>query len=223
MRSDHCSSAYVGGSVPVFTNAFNQFILKYFPNLLDNGYCNLGDLVLTSNIECFGYGNTAIDNALSTICGGDPSLELWTDSQNTFDGIDFSINGNTLTIAANSIQNFNVNIADEDGLLIGKYTSTGNTVSIPINENCDISINKHNYVPYVVHIDSENQYIQNTTISENTIFTNTPIFIGRSVTTSIPFGNVTIEPDATVIIKKGSGVTIKNGFECKSGAEFIIK
>jgi hypothetical protein len=34
---------------------------------------------------------------------------------------------------------------------------------------------------------------------------------------------VTVESGATLIIERGLGVTIKNGFECKQGAEFVIQ
>jgi len=39
----------------------------------------------------------------------------------------------------------------------------------------------------------------------------------------LPNGNVVIEPGAKVRINKGSGVLIKNNFECKQGGEFVIE
>jgi len=38
------------------------------------------------------------------------------------------------------------------------------------------------------------------------------------------YGNVVINPGAKLTIQNGNGgVTIKNGFECKSGAEFVVE
>ena len=38
------------------------------------------------------------------------------------------------------------------------------------------------------------------------------------------FGNVIIEPNAKVkVFKQNNEVIIKNGFECKQGAEFVVE
>ena len=86
-----------------------------------------------------------------------------------------------------------------------------------------MAICKHNYIPYIIQINTDSQYIQNKIISGNSFYGNTPITIGYDVTSSIPYGNVVIEPNAKLVIRKGAGVTIENGFECQNGGELIIK
>ena len=48
--------------------------------------------------------------------------------------------------------------------------------------------------------------------------------IGYSVTTEVPYGNVTVESGNKLTIKNGyAGVEIPSGFECKAGAELVIE
>lgn len=223
-RSDHCVSAYVAASVPSFTFPQNELTKILYSKLLNEQQYILGDLILNSHIANLSYGNTAIDNAFSVICSGDPSLELWTGDQSLFNDIDISIHNNDIIVSTNGIDGYGVNVVSADGQLIGKYYSSGATTTIPLlDNNCDIAIIKHNYVPYVAHINVEDHYIQNITFTENTHYLNSPITIGNDVTSSEPNGDVVIEPCFKVGIVKGNGVLIKNGFECKKGASFVIE
>lgn len=224
MRSDHCSSAWIGSSVPSFIIAQNLLTIILYSNMFNHNLWTLGDLLLQSHITNLGYGNTAIDNAFSSICGGDPTLEIWTGNQSVFEDVNISVSNNYLEITVPNINNFNVNISTENGELVGKYSSTGYSIYFPLSSGkYDLAICKHNYVPYVVHVDTGSHYIQNETITRNAYYGNTPISVGYDVTSSSSYGNVVIESNAKVNIGKGAGVTIKNGFECKSGGELVIK
>ena len=92
-----------------------------------------------------------------------------------------------------------------------------------MSNSFEIAIDKHNYIPYIVHVDTDNLYIQNKTFTENEYYVGTPMSIGYDVTSTQSYGNVIVDAGAKIIINKGSGVIIKNGFECKQGAEFIVK
>lgn len=224
MCSDHCSSAWIGCSVPSFINAQNQLTQILYSKLLNNDLWTLGNLLLESHVANLGYGDEAIDNAFSFIYGGDPTLEIWTGNQNVFENVNISTLGNNLNITVSNANNYNINISTENGELIGKYNTNSYNISIPLsNGKFDLAICKHNYVPYVVHIDTESQYIQNKTITGNSYYGATPISLGYNVTSSMPYGNVVIESGAKTIIRRGTGVTINSGFECKAGGELIIK
>lgn len=223
-RSDHCATAYCGGTVPVFSYAGNYFLKQLFDEMLNCEKYNLGDLLLAANLRSLSYGNTAIDNAFCYICGGDPTLELWTGVQNSFEGIDVSSSNGTVTISVDNTCNFDVNVVSSEGVLISKYHSNASnecTIPIPAAE-CDISIVKHNYIPYIVHYNNGN-FIQNKTFTGNHIYANTPLVIGSNVTTFIPFGDVIVSPNSNVKILNDNGVTIQEGFECQPGGEFEIK
>lgn len=151
-------------------------------------------------------------------------MEIWTGVQNNFNQPSFFISGGNITISVENADNFNVNIVSADGMLLGKYNSQNeSTITIPLpNVDCDIALDKHNYIPYVIHFGT--QYIQNETITGDAIYTGSPTSIGYDVTTSKEFGNVIIEPNAKVkVFKQNNEVIIKNGFECKQGAEFVVE
>ena len=224
MCSDHCSSAWIGSSVPSYLLPQNQLTQILYSKLLNDNQWFLGDLLLESHIANLGYGNTAIDNAFSYIYGGDPTLELWTGNQNVFEDVEVCLLEDSLQISVANISNYDVNICTENGELIGKYNSNGCSISFPLSSGkYDLAICKHNYIPYIIQINTDSQYIQNKIISGNSFYGNTPITIGYDVTSSIPYGNVVIEPNAKLVIRKGAGVTIENGFECQNGGELIIK
>lgn len=204
--------------------AQNQLTQILYNNLLGNNMWTLGDLLLNSHIANLGYGNTAIDNAFSYIYGGDPSLELWTGNQSCFNNVELSMSENVLDITVSDTNNYNINVVRENGELIGKYNSSNYSISLPLtNGKYDIAICKHNYIPYIIHVDTESSYIQNTTITGNAYFGKPAMLIGNNVTSSIPYGDVVIEPNAKVEIKREQGVTITGGFECKNGGQLIIK
>ena len=224
--SDHCSTVFIGGTMPVYTHPFNAFLGYFYANLLNNQYYNLGQLILKSHMDNWGFDNPelAIDNAYNFICAGDPTLELWTGIQSRFDKFGIKTMEDSLLVYTTCVDSFKINRVSEDGQLLDNKYSEQTYLKIPIHfDNCDISINKHNYVPFVIHIDVDNNFLQNDSLSTNVYFTNTPFFIGYDVNIAQTNGNVVLEPGAKVMVNRGNGVIIKNGFECKLGAEFTIE
>ena len=68
----------------------------------------------------------------------------------------------------------------------------------------------------------QNKVFYNTGIA-NYYIKNATINVGYDVTTSVPYGSVSIENGSKLTISKNQSVLIKNGFECKLGGEFQIK
>lgn len=223
--SDHCASAFVGGTELMYIYADNEFIKKLYSKLLTSPQTvYLGDLLIQAHIANLSYGNMAVDNAFAMMCIGDPTMEIWTGNQSSFSGLDVNTVGNNLSISVSNAQNFKVCVVSSTGELQDSYISSGSSISIPKpTTECYLSVTKHDFIPYVVHINPQDLYIQNVTFTDNEYYIGTPINIGYDVTTSESYGNVILQSGAKVKINKGSGVTIKNGFECKQGAEFIIK
>ena len=224
-RSDHCVSSFIGGTVPQYTNSANDYLLEFFNALIDDSNYHLGHLNVAAHISNF-TDDSSIDNGISSICAGDPSLEVWTGDQKEFQQIDISLSlDHVIVTLDNSINHFSVNLISTDGVLlehIESGTSNSCIFSKPVG-NFKIALDKHNYIPLVLNVDIESQYIQNVTVSQNTYYIKKPIYIGYDVTNTKPYGNVTISSGAKVFVSKGQGVTIKNGFECQSGAEFIVQ
>lgn len=222
--SNHSSTAYLGTTMPSYIDPANDYLEYLYSNLLDQGNCNLGDLVVQSHVMNLGFGATAKDNAFNYICGGDPTLEIWTEEQQFFDNIDINVHVDSLSIIIYNIDSFKVNVVSDYGFLLNKYVSNGSCLSIakPL-VNCDIAIDKHNFIPYIIHFNVDDYYIQNITFDETTYYANSPLSMGYDVNMAQPYGNVTIEPGAKLMINKGAGMIIKNGFECKQGGELLIK
>lgn len=221
-ESSRCAVAYLACTYPVFTYSANDFLKKFYDNLLNKSYYNIGELNLTTHVG-LGLSPEVLNNAFGYVCAADPSLELWTGRQHEFNNVEMSVLQDSLIIKVTDTENYNINIVSSDALLIGKYTMCNGTVKIPLQGNISlIGIDKHNYIPLVIHVNTDTNYIQNENIYDNRIYTAGPLSIGRDVDDSNPFGNVTIHSNSRVLIQNGYGTIIKNGFECKKGSILTI-
>lgn len=224
VQSDHCAIAYLGDTYPMYTSSADNYLKRFYYRLLNNLDSHLGHLNLHAHLDIMGNSSAAITNAFGYICAGDPTLELWTGIQNTFQNVSISLVQDSIMVYVGNVDDYKINVANENGAYIGSYISSAGVCKIPASIGIwDMAIVKHNYIPYVIHIDTNSNYIQNVTISGNAYYYGTPLNIGNDVTTTISYGDVTIEPDAKVHIKTGNGITIKNGFNCKIGAELTIE
>ena len=84
-----------------------------------------------------------------------------------------------------------------------------------------------NYVPRIIYVNVTDSYIQNKEFDNADMdyyyIKNGLISAGYNVTTSIPYGKVTIKNGTKLSISKKNGVRIKNGFKCEIGGELQIK
>lgn len=224
LRSDRAAVAFIGATEDSYTTPNHTLNKLMFQKMLNGGVYNVGDILLYSHISNIPqHSSLAIDNAFCYICGGDPTLEVWTSVPNLFGGVEFHKDGSSLNILSSDIENYKTCVVENSDLVYKTATQYFNC-SLPLPSfNCRISLNKHDYIPYLIDYNISSNYIQNATYQNNSYFCNTPISIGYDVTDEEAYGNVTIETGTTLIIEKGLGVTIKNGFECKQGAEFIIQ
>jgi len=70
---------------------------------------------------------------------------------------------------------------------------------------------------------TNNIYIQNQTISKNTYFSGKNIYIGNSITTSKPKGNVVVKTGNDLVLEAENEVLLDAGFEVAHGATLEIK
>ena len=84
-------------------------------------------------------------------------------------------------------------------------------------------ITKQNYVPTLFTPFKTTKYVQNETISENTIHTGYDyIKVGRNVDITKPFGNGVVSSGKSLNLKAKKEIEIRNSFEVSSGSEFIM-
>lgn len=225
-RSTHGAVAFLGATESTYTNANHPYNQLLFQNLFNDSVYHVGDLNILSHIKNFSTYDTlclAKDNAFCYLCGGDPTLEIWTDTPQTLSNVQLTTNGN-ITINP-GINNYTISLVSKEGELIQRLLSANNSCTFtPPLSDFYIVINKHNYYPYIIYYDTSSNYIQNKTIDYDAYYRNSPITAGYNVTTSEVFGDVIIKDGAKMNIKVGSGgITLKNGFECQAGSSLVIE
>lgn len=229
-RSSEGAIACLAATEDTYTIANHDYNKYLFKNLFNNFKWNLGNLNIFSHADAISTQNAYANyNALASICGGDPTLEIWTGSPVTFTDVSLNKSENNIIVSSPSFSYGDIiAIVSEDGELMNKYVLLGNsyTFSIP-SINFYIVLNKHNYIPYLMYVNVTDDYIQNkvfyNTGIANYYIKNATINVGYDVTTSVPYGSVSIENGSKLTISKNQSVLIKNGFECKLGGEFQIK
>ena len=227
MRSNHGAAAMIAATEDTYTSANNTYGEYLFSKMLnDSTYC-IGDLNVKAHlaaIENFNY--YAKWNSFSYLCGGDPTLEIITDSTRTFEGYDITLNEQSISIDADNIEGYKVCVVSEGDSLLTIINSTGSTCSFPVpTENSYVVLNKHNYVPRIIYLNVNDSYIQNKVFDDvdSYYIKDASISAGYDVTNSTPYGYVIIENGSKLNISKKNGVLIKNGFKCKLGGELKIR
>lgn len=228
MRSEHGSSAMIAATEDSYTYPNNYYNNIIFDLLLNHKKYKLGWLNIYAhiqNIRDYSQPDAAKDNAFAYLCGGDPTLEIWTDIPQEFNNVSISNYNNSLVINDNLVDSCNVAVINDDGELFAFYESAHLPLSLnTFPNNCYIVLSRHNYVPYIIHCDFSNFIIQNKVFNDIVYYSNeNPISVGYNVSDSIPYGNVIINDKSSLIIENRGGVYIKNGFECKQGGTLIIK
>lgn len=225
-RSSNGAIACLAATEETYTTANHNYNKDLFINLFNNCRWHLGNLNILSHIDAITTQRAdARYNALASICGGDPTLEIWTGAPIAITDVSLAKSGNNLVVSSPSfINGVKICVVSEYGELINKEDITGNIfiTTMPMG-NYYIVINRHNCYPHIIYC-SNTGYMQNETLTNSSFYYASPLYIGYDVTLEKPYGNVVIETGAKLSIQNGTyGVTIKNGFECKLGAELIIE
>lgn len=229
-RAPYGAVAFIGSTIEEgFTDCNNLYDRRVYLYLLNDGIYNLGELNCYSHISSV-YDNNensmAKDNAFSYICGGDPTLELWTTKDvDTFKNVNVMLSNGIVTINMNSVSNYTVCLSTEDGELIDIIHGNGSICSFP-RPNCNfyLAINKHNYIPYLIYCNGYSDFIQNVKFDCDAYYDHSPLTISDGYSPEVEDGEVIVKKGHKLIIKNGQeGVLIESGFECERGAEFEIK
>lgn len=232
MRSNHGAAGIIAAT-SVTDNTANDSYNKYLFSMLFNQHIyNIGRLNLAAHIKNISTSSSyiypkAIYNALSYLCGCDPSLEIISGNTEFFDNYSLSLNGSNLTINSGTMDGYKVSVVNEDGSLLFFIDSISSSCTFPIpTVNSYIVLNKHNYIPRILYLNVTDNYIQDKVFHANDnhyYINNGTISVGYDVTNSLPSGNVRVENGSKLNIKNSNGVFIKNGFECELGGVLEIK
>ena len=226
-RSDHGAVAFIGGTNTTDTGANNDYDKILFRKLLNDNVYRLGDLNILSHINniqnyCITYGNgyTATDIAFAYLCGGDPTLELWTAHPTRFNAT-VTPTDNSITInIGNNLGAYTLNVVSVNGDLLDSISCSNSTYTFPIPaDKFYFSINKHNCVPYVYYYDRITNEISGVAFTYDAYFEASPIEINNNNASP-----VIVKPYNRLHIKNGdNGVYIDSFFKCEKGAMLEIK
>lgn len=146
---------------------------------------------------------------------GDPAMEIYTNVPTPFTSVSITKNnGNTIVnVGENATITFFNRIT---GTIESFY---GNNVIYPNDNNIQVCISAHNKIPYIKEAGCI--YIQNKTISDDTIYHADQIKVGSNVTSQIPTGQVIVSSGKTTLI--GDEVELDKGTIINIGAILEIK
>lgn len=232
MRSPKGASAFIGSTSSSYTFPNNEYDINLFQKLYTQDSCRLGDVNMNAQVYTIQtyspdnqYNtNKVIDNAFSYICGGDPTLEIWTgDPLPPISDVYISSTGNSVTVNTGLVNGYYICVADTNGVLVDKSWVSGHSYTFTKPDNIFyFSIIKQGHIPFVVYCDSETDALSDVEITDNRYYDNTPFAAGEGVGTEI--GDVILEEGSALFIQKGSGgVLLDEGFKCNKGARLIIK
>ena len=167
----------------------------------------------------------SIFNAMAYICGGDPSLEIWTDTISKFPEVDFTYENGVINIDTRTIEDYTVTLFSQtDSSYFKKITVDGKTATISdVPSSFVMSINKHNYMPLVYNVSEGNIYVQNENYALVRELVGNNVYIGSNVTNTQPNGNVTIKSGAELNINAKGKTIINKGVVIEKGAKVYIR
>lgn len=227
-RSQNGSVAFLGASEASYTTPNNAYNKCLFKKLLNEGVCHFGDLNNAAHLQCIiASANNPyyIDNAFCYICGGDPTLEIWTGEINDFTHPSLSLDSiGNIVIDAN-VTGFSASVVSAPGELLELHYTDSNSMTIPRPaSNVWVALNKHNNIPYILYINLEDHIIQDKLFSDNVYFlSSNSISVGSDITNEQPTGSVQVLPNGRLTINSSGDVMIKNDFEVTLGAELFIE
>ena len=217
--NESAAVVFWGATEKTYTYENDVLLDLFFKQICVNDIHRIGDINRLSQNEVVNrtsyYQDYYRANAMAYMIGGDPTLEIWTDSLKQFSSEDISVIQNkdsvTVSVSNNGLCDISLCSIEDLGLSyfqkaekVSTYTFTG--VDIP----CYINVNKHNYIPYTFN--------ENVTINSKVIDSGSAL-VGNNITV----GATTITDGGTLTIKANNKVTLNANFNCELGGTLIIK
>ncbi len=222
------TTAFLGSTFNTYPEQEDRLDIWLFETLLDDKEYHLGKINSIAQEQTILYSINEADslksmaNAYSYLLGGDPTLEIWTAPAQEFNDSLLFVFDELLYTGTDDAE-YNVHLISDDGeLMLSMRSECGNYIELPIIGPCYVALEEHDYIPRVYYYDPVSDYIQNITFTENALYSNGPLTIGRNVTNTEPEGDVLIKSGTSLRIYNKAGVTISNGFKCEKGAYFKV-
>lgn len=226
LTSKYGAVSYIGATVETNTEINDSYNLYLYDLLYNNKEYTLGSLNVAAQINTFyKNSNSYVKDIMAYICGGDPSLEIWTDTISKFPDIDISYDNGVLSIDTRKIEDYTVTLFSQtDSNYFRKQNVEGTIVTLSnIPRSFVLSLNKHNYMPLVYNVTNGDVYIQNENYALVRNISANNVFIGSDVTSSKPQGGITVKSGAILNIEANGKTLINKNFKVEKDAKIIIK
>ena len=160
---------------------------------------------------------------------GDPEMPIYIAKPKHITDITIDYTGNVISVNTGDM-NCDITIAHtyksndmRNGSLaiFYKESDVKNATFSDVTESGVLSISKEGYVPFVIPFDSGRLYIQSETISGNHRYSADVVYIGNSVTSSKPTGDVVFEDGKILVV--ANEVNVQPGTEVELGTEVEFK
>ncbi len=218
LRSNHGAVSFLGATCRSFHVANQTFNPLLFTCLYNDGIMNIGELINAAhfrNMQSFDIDSTSYDNALIYICGGDPSLEIWTGQPQVFNNLTFTpTSDGQLMLNTNMTEDVLVHVVSEYGEKFWTVPISSSGILPSYGNVCYYAINRHNYIPYILRVDFTSNTIQNMTFTDNNLYMATPISICSPTI---------VKEGSSLQLNMNNGVTINDGFSVEKGGQLLIK
>ncbi len=208
----------------------SQFFYNVFRNHTTNDQHKFANITTKSKLDFVGSSDSFnpyrwLQFAQNAI--GDPELSIYTDTPKEFSNATVNRSGGTITVNTGGISGCDIAVTSIDYgktyFKVYRNISTAtfnNSIFNNLNFNFHITITKHNYKPFEYPKDI---YIQNQTFSRDQYISAPNIYVGRSVTSLKPVGDVIINNNVKVTFAPGNKIKFDEGFIVRKNGSFKVE
>lgn len=218
LGKDYGGPVYVGHTTDIPNAGGIESFRNFMKYLLLNKY-SLGEVYSLSKKGHDGkFINRLPVNAVALNYLGDPSIELWSDIPQTYSNVTVTRGDSTIRISgieADSTIMVVRGISSE--LLFKRIVSTSTVRFSHISPNINITLYKHNFIPYILPLT-----LQNIAINKPQYIFASDIVAGKIVDTGRASGDVIVNSGIEFEIEAKGTVILQDGFKVEKGAKFAV-
>ncbi len=110
-RGTNGAVAFLGATKASYTIPNHTLDKELYKSIYNNGFYNIGNVLVQANIQTMTFhsnSSISIHNTKIYLWGGDPSLEIWTDTPSQFTNVSVSDNGTNVTVSTGGISNCDI-------------------------------------------------------------------------------------------------------------------
>ena len=213
---DYGGPVYIGYTRTILDYRM-QPILDLFAQKINQGYYQLGVADALSKGAGADVWFSIYNEKMAHAYLGDPSLELWTNEPQQFNGVSLSRTNNSITVSGLTADSSIVAFFHNDGSRRIMTATTDSLTFHNVSPNGVVMLYKHNYLPYIAPMS-----IQNVELKKSQYVIAGDVIAGNSIDSIRTPGDVAIKNGIQYEIEASGTVTLLDGFKVERGATFAV-